>query len=90
MIGGEDGIHMAGQQDANRRFRAYRSDQMPAVLYLIDRAVRADHLDGFGVDQAGLSRQDRKGLCEHSRDGRQAIKIGGAAIDLRPFKRARQ
>ena len=77
-------IHMAGQQDAHRCFRANRHHQMLAALDLIHRAIGAHRLDRGRVDQPGLTGQDGKRVSQQGGDGLQPIKIGRATVDLCP------
>ena len=79
-----DRVHVAGEDHAALGLGAHRNDEMAAMGDRAHAAFFVDFLDRGGIDQPHVAGQRGKGVCQPPGHRRDAVEIGGAAIDRRP------
>ena len=90
VIGGEDGVHMTGQQDPPVGLRAHAHHQMLAMRLVEGTAVGGNRGDGGRVDQFDAPGQGGKRLGQRVGLLGKAGEIGGAGVDRAPRAHLRQ
>ena len=88
VVDGEHRVHVAGEQDADRRVGADREMEVAAMRDRADRTVRIDAVDGVRLDQHELARKGGESIGERGRDISEAGEVARAAVDGGPGHRA--
>ena len=86
VIGSEDGVHMTGEKQLDRRLGADLQMEISAMRHRRERSIRRHRLDRGGIAQREIAGKDAEGVGKALRDRGQTRKVARAAVDRRPLR----
>ena len=88
MVDGEDGVHVAREEELHRRVGTDRRMEVAAMVERHFPARIVDRADGGGIDHLDRARKRGEGVGEVGRDTRQPLEVATARVDRGPTLRS--